>query len=495
MAFPDQTYLPQINPIQPGAYAAVDASAFAGTGGPTAPIPAIVATALGGVPNRAMYFRGPGALRSVLRGGVAYDMARFAFAGGASRVCVIRVGLAGSILQSTLNLTGTSGTGVTLTSIDYGTWTTAIQVTVAANNAVTISYTDAFGTTYTENYPIGTGATAAAVAAAINGQTPGFAKSNYVTAVAGAGTMPLAILAATPLAGGNDGLAVTNADWTAGLQALETQPVSIVVPGSGTAAIHALALAHANNMSTPIARRERTVVAGGVLGENATTAAARMTGALLDKRFQLVCPGMYDFNNSGVLTLYDPFYVAAKVAGMHCSLPDPAYSLLHQRFPAYDMEFRFSTLQGSDVDVLLTAQASPLVPAPGSGWWFADSLSGYKAADQAFMDYHKIRSADYCANFLRTSLEDRFIGAKSLAGSSDAIQAWADSLCANLVAQQIIRLYQPPIVGPGSDARTYMVSCPVMLADAIKFIFITVALQPSSTVNTAVGAAADTANA
>jgi len=40
-----------------------------------------------------------------------------------------------------------------------------------------------------------------------------------------------------------------------------------------------------------------------------------------------------------------------------------------------------------------------------------------------------------------------------------------------------------------------MVSCPVMLADAIKFIFITVALQPSSTVNTAVGAAADTANA
>ena len=198
MAFPDQTYLPQINPIQPGAYAAVDASAFAGTGGPTAPIPAIVATALGGVPNRAMYFRGPGALRSVLRGGVAYDMARFAFAGGASRVCVIRVGLAGSILQSTLNLTGTSGTGVTLTSIDYGTWTTAIQVTVAANNAVTISYTDAFGTTYTENYPIGTGATAAAVAAAINGQTPGFAKSNYVTAVAGAGTMPLAILAATP---------------------------------------------------------------------------------------------------------------------------------------------------------------------------------------------------------------------------------------------------------------------------------------------------------
>jgi hypothetical protein len=493
MAFPDQTILPQINPLQPGAYSAVDSSAFAGTGLPRAPVVAILATGAGGLPLTAMYFRGPGAMRGVLRSGIAYDMGRFAFAGGASRVCVVRVGQSGTIARSTLALAGTSGTGVTLTSLDYGAWTTGINVTVAANNNVTITYVDPFGTTFTENFNVGTGATAVQVATAINGLTTGFAKSNYVSAVAGAGTMPLATAATAPLAGGNDGLAPANSDWTAALTVLETQPVSIVTVGSGSSTIHALALAHANNMSTPTARRERTVVAGGVAGENAATAAARMTGALLDKRFQLISPGMWDFNTSGVLTLYDPFYVSAKVAGMHCSLPDPAFSLAHKRFPAYDIEFRFSTLQGSDVDTLLAASVTPLTPAPGSGVWFADSLSGYRASDAVYADFHKVRSADYVSNFLRTSLEQRFVGAKSLAGSANAIGAWTTQLCTNLVSQQVIRMYQPPVVTPGADTRSYQVSVPVMLVDAIKFIFITVALQPSSTVNTAVGASSATA--
>jgi hypothetical protein len=490
---PDTTINPAINPLQPGAYSVIDASALIDAERPTLrPVPAIIGTCLGGKPNTPLYFRGPGPLKQALRGGIAYDVARFAFAGGAERVCVMRVGNA--ITQSTKNLAGATGNPITLTSIDYGSWTTGIKVAVAANNLVTITFTDTLGTTYTETFACGAGATVQDIADFINGKKYGVPASQFVTAATAAGTLPLSVLASTALAGGTDGLTPANGDWTTGLAALETEDVSIVVPATDNATIHALALAHANNMSVPQARKERTVLTGGIVAETPATALARMTGSLLDKRFQLVYPGMYEFDANGNLALYDPFYAAGKLAGLHCALEDPAYSLAHKTFPAIDIERRLSTIQGGDVDSLLAAGVTPIAPKPGGGFWIVDSLSGYRT-DDTFRDFHKIRSADFVAQYSRTILEGRFVGAKSLAGTIQSIQAVANQICADLQAQEIIRAFQTPVITPGANTRTYNVSLPVMLVDATKFIFVTVALQPSSTVNRDAGFSAADANA
>lgn len=492
---PDTTIIPAINPLQPGAYSAIDASALIDSDRPTLrPVPAILGTCLGGVPNTALYFRGPGPLKQVLRGGIAYDVARLAFAGGAERVAVVRVG--NSVTQSSLALAGTTGTLITLTSKDFGSWTTGIKVTTTALNVITITFTDALGNTLTETFTPtgGAGATAAAIAACVNGGQYGTNASQFVTATAGAGTTPLAVVSNSPLAGGTDGLSPANGDWSTGLTALETEDVSIIVPAIDSATIHALALAHANNMSLPLARKERTVVAGGLKAETPAVAAARMTGSLLDKRFQLVYPGIQEFDVNGNLTLYDPFYAAGKLAGLHCALADPAFSLAHKTFPTIDIERRLSTLQGSDVDTLLAAGVTPIAPKPGGGFWVVDSLSGYRT-DSTFRDFHKIRSADFVAQYSRTILEQRFVGQKSLSGSIQSIQAVAAQILSDLQAQNVIRASQTPVVTPGANTSSYNVSLPVMLVDATKFIFVTVALQPSSTVNRDAGFSSADANA
>lgn len=481
---PDTTINPAINPLQPGAYSFVDPSALIdGDQSVLSPVVAVVGVAQGGKPLSALYFRGPGPLRQVLRGGPGYDVARFAFAGGAQRVCFVRVG--NSVAQSTLALAGATSTPITLTSKDYGAWTATIKAQVATNNVVTITYTDPTGAVFTETFNCGSSATAQDVADFINGKKYGVPASAYVTAAVTAGTMPLTVAGLASLTGGSDGTSPASGDWTAGYAVLESEEVSIVVPATGDATQHAALLTHANNMSTSLARKERTVVAGGVAGETTSQAAARMTGALLDKRFQLAYPGMYEFDSAGNLALYDPFYAAGKLAGLHAALRDPATSLVHAGFPAIDMERRLSSIQNGDIDTLLAAGVTPIAPRPGGGWWIVDSLSGYRT-DETFRSFHKIRNADYVAQRARTVLESKFVGQKSLAGSASAILAAANSLLRDLRSEEVIRAFQTPVV-TATNTRTYTVSLPVMLVDAVKFIFITVALQPSSTVNTDVG--------
>ena len=117
----DITVTPPFNPVQPGAYSSIDASQLSNSN-PLArkPIVAILGTSLGGPPDKPLYFRGAGQLREVLRGGPGYDCARFAFSGGASQICFVRVG--NSITQGSLTLAGATGNPITLTSKDYGSW-------------------------------------------------------------------------------------------------------------------------------------------------------------------------------------------------------------------------------------------------------------------------------------------------------------------------------------------------------------------------------------
>jgi len=488
----EQIIRPFVSTLQPGAYSAIDASAVRQNPALASPVVAILGTCAGGAPNTPMFFRGPSALKSVARSGVAYDCARFAFGAGAGEVCLVRVAGTGCA-RGTLALTGASGTVVTLTALDYGAWTNSISVTVAANNVITLAYTDAFGVTTTEKYDLGASATAADIAAAINGTKYGYPKSNLVSAVAGAGTMPAAVISATPLASGNDGSAPAAGDWTSALTALEAQDVDILVPATGDASVHAQVKTHCENMSTPAARHERVAVVGGVAGESVATVSARVT-SLRSSRVQLVYPGVTDYSDAGVLTSYDPFYAAAKIAGMHAALPDPAYALTHREFPTVDVEAKLSSVVGGSIDLLLGAGLTPIAPRPGGGYWVVDSLATYNT-DDVFRDIHKVRSADYVAKLARGNLEAQFVGAKNLVGSQQTIAAAATSLLRDLVDQEVIRAYQAPVVTQGASATAYNVSLPVMLVDTTKFIYIMLALQPSSTLNRALGYSGANANA
>src|ERR1700694_1763434 len=141
---------PNTNVVQPGAYSAVNASELSSPALNAGAIPAIIGSATGGTPNEALYFSSPSPLAAVLRSGPAYDGARLAFAGGAQQVCVVRAGKA--VTQAKIALAGASGNLVTLTSLGYGAWTTAITVAVEAGPIVVLKYTDSFGNVYKETW-------------------------------------------------------------------------------------------------------------------------------------------------------------------------------------------------------------------------------------------------------------------------------------------------------------------------------------------------------
>lgn len=477
----DFTAKPPYSVVQPGAYSAVNASQVsAPAAGSGQPIPAIIGTALGGTPLKAGYYSSPGQLLQALRGGAAYDTARFMFDGGAPRVCVVRIG--NSVTQAVLALAGSGGTVVTLTANDYGSWANAIRITVAAGPIITLVYTDALGNTFTEKWDLTavSSLTVAQLAQAINGQLYGYNASNFVTAAAGAGTLPLTTLSNTALAGGTDGLSPVAGDWTNGLTVLETEPIDLIVPATGDATVHAQVQTHCQNLSLPNARRERVAVFGGVLGESVSNVVTRIAG-LHSARSELVYPGIWDYNAQGQLTLYDPFYLAAKIAGMWAANPDVATSLIHELVPIQDVEVNLSTVQGGAIDQLLQAGVTPVAKADGGGFWVVDALTGYNQPDGVFRDMTKTRSADFVAQYARKALQTQFVGSKGLASSGSSITAAARKILDDLLTLQVIAAYQVPTVTRGPVAGSWNVGLPVMLIDTTKFIFITEQLLPSST--------------
>lgn len=470
-------------PIQPGAYSIVDTSALQrAAAAPFPPVVAIVGDTTGGKPNTPLFFSDAQAAKNVLRSGGALDMARLAVAGGAARVCVVRAGT--GVLQSSKALTGATSSPVTLTSIDYGAWTTNIKVTVTATNVVTISYVDVRGVTFTETFNGGASATPQSLVDLINGKVATQPASAFVTATVTAGTLPLTPTAISPLATGSDGSALAAGDWTTALTALETQDVDIVVAATGDATVHAQVQTHCNAMSTVSARKERTTVIGGVAGETTAQAISR-AAAIPDRRVQLVYPGASLVDDTGNLKAYAPYQVAAYVAGMHAGLPDPATSLVHARMPGVlDIETRLSTIAGGAVEQLLGAGVTPITPAPGlaGGFWVVDSLATY-LADPDFRDFHKIRTADTVARRLRLRLEDKFVGGKSLEGTAGEIATEATAELNDQLTERLIRAFLKPTVAQSpTNSRAYLVQAPVSIPDTTKFILLTVALQPPGSV-------------
>jgi hypothetical protein len=479
---------PNFNVVQPGAYSAVSTSELSTPAPNTGPIPAILGTTTGGKPLTPLYFTSPGILLNVLRSGEAYDGARFALR-KAPQVCVVRVGKA--VTQGSIELEGASGKLVKLLSLEYGSWVDSITVGVEAGPIIVLKYTDPSGNIYKETWNLSTlesgKPTNAKIAEAINGKLYGYTASNFVTAEAKAGTGELKTASASPLSGGGEE-APEAGNWTEALTSLESQEVSIIVAMTSEASIQAQVEEHCEVMSAGNARKERTSIAGAATGETVAKIIERV-GNLRSKRTQFACPGTYQYNAKGEVTLYPPYYRAAMYAGMHCGLPDVATSLCHEETEEIAPETAYSTVQGGALDQLLLAGASPSAPKPGGGTWVIDSLSTSNEPAGYFRDFHKTRSADYVAKYVRDELEAKYVGGKNLNSSEESIALTAGILLKELQAAQIIRAFREPTVESGpttgavvTSSNSYVVSLPVMLVDANKYIFIAVPLQSPNTI-------------
>lgn len=470
-----------INTIIPGTYATVNAQTLAESAfAEGQPIPAFIGTAGGGEPNKALFFGSPGAAQAVLKSGKLYEGISAAFRSGVPVVCAVRVAKEAKQAKLELEAKGT-GKALTIKSRDYGEWTNNIKITITSGPILKVSYTDELGNVYKQEWKLKAEMTNTELAKAINGEKSPYQASPLIVAEAGVGTEGLKEASETALSGGANGTSVEATNWTEGLKPLETQQVSIIVPCTSEASVHAQVAAHCEAMSTPQAKHRRTAVYGGAKGETEEQQATRM-GNLPYSRAQLVWPGIELPNSSGENQVYDPWVFACLIAGMHCATPDVATSLVHAYLPILGLEKELSSAAGGALETLLANNVTPATKAPGGGYWLVDDLSGYNLANGVYRDFIKQRTADAFAEGLEASVRS-FIGKKTLTSEAESIKARAASYAKSQVNRLIIA-YQEPTVNPGPSQAPYVTPensfelvVPVQLMGTSKFIFIGVNLQ------------------
>lgn len=120
------------------------------------------------------------------------------------------------------------------------------------------------------------------------------------------------------LTGGTSGL-YTTTEFTNSLEVLEQEDVQLLATPSTELAVHVLIKDHCVTMNSVEGRKERQFYVGGALGE--TVDQVKTRNATLNSAFGSNCsPGYYNFNDSGVETLYAPSYYGCQQVGMVSAL-------------------------------------------------------------------------------------------------------------------------------------------------------------------------------
>lgn len=157
-------------------------------------------------------------------------------------------------------------------------------------------------------------------------------------------TAPLDNLPFTNLAGGVDGTP-TVADFQRGYDVLQTVDVQWVVPLSGSAAVHAMNDAHTSFMSNVGAMERRGVVGTALATSDADAILAAK--AINSDRTSLVHLGFYDYDESGALTLFPAYLLAAMIGGGFCGA-NPATPLTNKSLKIRGLERRLRNPTDTD---------------------------------------------------------------------------------------------------------------------------------------------------
>lgn len=245
---------------------------------------------------------------------------------------------------------------------------------------------------------------------------------------------PPAVLAATYLAGGSDGV-VTNTQWSNAFTTLQALDAQWIVPASGDQSIVAMADAHVQFMST-VGKKERRAICGTALGTSDAAAIADAK-ALNSDRTSLVHIGYYNYNASGVLTLYAPYLTAALIAGGFSGL-GPGTPMTNKALAVRGFERYLK--DPTDTDILLQGGVLP-VEQSDKGFIVTQSISTWLINSSFYRREQSCGSAgDYTSRSLRVAL-DVLRGSKSDPNLLARAMSITQSTCTLLA--------KPEPLGPG----------------------------------------------
>lgn len=480
-----------VSVIKPGAYSKIDASELVPSSQGLATVVALLGDATGGVPGEPYFFRSGSAAKSVLRSGPLLDAIRFAYspstdgsAGGADLIVALRTNPA---TQSDLDLVDTNlspATALTVTSIDYGAWTTGIEIKVEAGSSsgkkITIKYVDPVLGTILEVYDNVVGK-AAAADAINNGLTNGQGPSQFVTAASvGANTDPLANIAFTALAGGAEGT-TTSTQYTNALTKLELEDVDIVVPITSDDTITALVKAHVESMSTTKGRKERIAIVGGTPFEDSSSAAdyvddlVALADDLDSERVLLVAPDIKMPDDTGVVTTYGPEFLAAMVAGL-AAAQQVGETPTNKLLKLIGLTCAFTQDQ---IETLLLGGVCPVEFIKSDGFRVVQAITTWQTdAIPLHREFSVRRVGDAIMKDLRRTLQRDFVGAR---GDATTVQSMLSTIVQRLqryLSDRIITGFRNVSVTVASTIAT--VTFEFAPTEPINYILITGTAKPGS---------------
>ncbi|WP_380168384.1 phage tail sheath C-terminal domain-containing protein [Jannaschia sp. R86511] len=271
-----------------------------------------------------------------------------------------------------------------------------------------------------------------------------------------------------PLAGGTDGADVSPVDVAAGLAALETQPVNLLlVAGLGADVVGSIVLAHLDR--TESEGRERIAVLGARASGTATSAPGVESDAAAtsDDRIVLVAPGVATTDAaSGSGVNLPPAYTAAVVAGKLSQLA-PHVSLTNKVLPVVP-DVRYAT-------PLLTSllQQRVLLVRQKFG---TQVVRGITTDGGAFRQISIRRTVDYAKAGVRQG-SDPYIGKLNNARVRAALKATLDGFLSQMVLDEMLVDYSLDVSASRPQERAGICSVVMTLRPTFSIDYIRVTMN------------------
>ena len=428
-----------INRIQPGYYSFIDTSGLVNVGILSGGTLAILGPAQGGVPMVVQPFTSPDNARQVFRGGDLLNAIDYAFDEGASLVLALRTGTPGTtVTQSAIGITAQSPSTdiLTLTSLDYGGYTTGIQVKVDTGTSsgykVTVQFVDTLlGFTTTEVYD--NQASFAAIEASINATQGG---SHLVSAaITGSGNPNTDVPTTFPftfLTGGLDDLSPSMTEWTNAITVFNQQTVNLMnLAGVTDPTLYALLEASINSQAN--LRKPRMGFVGSAIGlpvGTASNASSYLGQAfnLNNGRMVYCAPGVTGPTDT---TGQSGAELAARVAGW-LSGRDSSVAITHQNLDLTSIEVQFDDPEKDNLlvgGVLFVEEVPTGRRVVRSITTAQDIVPG--VVEDPFKEISVRREVDLVDTTMRANIEGKYVGQNSLTKNINSIVSDATALLAD----------------------------------------------------------------
>jgi len=197
--------------------------------------------------------------------------------------------------------------------------------------------------------------------------------------------------------------------WDEALAKLQQlEDLEIIVPMTPNASIQSATLAHCLSMSGPLGKRERFAVFGGGLGQS-TADVSTLASQFNDKRAVLVWPGVKDYDESGNIITWAPYFAAATIAGQLAAQADIAEPLTNKTVSVRGLE---TIPRLNDIDALINAGVLVIRYDSNRGYSVAQSLTTW-SGDTRYVrrEISTMRSADTVMRRVRASIAN-IVGSK-----------------------------------------------------------------------------------